>query len=70
MVDDIVKASEVIHRLNDIIHINNPVANADGVRLKDMARLVMSQAAAFDMIGVIGQVNLRTMKASDIVTLS
>ena len=61
MVDDIVKASEVIHRLNDIIHINNPVANADGVRLKDKARLVMSQAAAFDMIGVIGQVNLRTM---------
>ena len=61
MVDDIVKASEVIHRLNDIIHINNPVANADGVRLKDIARLVMSQTAAFDMIGVIGQVNLRTM---------
>lgn len=61
MVDDIVKASEMIHRLNDIIHINNPVANADSVRLKDMARLVMSQAAPFDMIGVIGQVNLRTM---------
>ncbi len=61
MVDDIVEASEVIHRFNDIVHINNPVANADGVRLKDKARLVMSQAAAFDMIGVIGQVNLRTM---------
>lgn len=61
MVDDIVKASEMIHRLNDIIHINNPVANANGVRFKDKARLVVCQSATFDMIGVIGQVNLRTM---------
>ena len=61
MVDDVVDAAEVVHRLNNIIHIHRLVSNADSVRLEDIACLVVCQTAAFDVIGVIGQVNLRAM---------
>ncbi len=50
MVNDIVKATKVIHCLNDIIYVNNLVGNAYGICIKDIACLVMSQTASFDMI--------------------
>ncbi len=43
MVDDVVDAAEVVHRLNNIIHVDRLVSNADGVCLEDTACLIMCQ---------------------------
>ena len=61
MVDDIVNTTEMVHRLHNIIHIDRIVSNANGVSLKDIACLVVGQTATLDMVGVIGQVDLRSM---------
>ena len=58
VVDDIVDTAKVIDRLYDIVDIDCCIGIAIGVRLKDIACLIMCQAAAFYVIGVIGQVNL------------
>lgn len=57
-VDDKVDASEVIGGFYDIIHIDALVRDADGVCLEDVPRLLMGKPAAFDVIGVVGKVDL------------
>ena len=51
----------MVDRLNNVIHIDRRIGEANGVCLKDKACLVMCQTTPFDMVGVIGQVDLRTM---------
>ena len=56
MVNDVVYTTEMINSLDDIIHIDGAVCDANSVRLKDILRLVMCQFAALDMIGVVSQI--------------
>ena len=41
-----------------IIHIDNTILHADGIGFINIPRLVMGQAAALDVVGVIGEVDL------------
>ena len=50
MVDHKVYATEMIGGLNDVVHIDTTVSDADRIRLEDIARLVMRQATALDMV--------------------
>ena len=58
MVNDIVYASEVVGSLDDIIHVHRSVCDADGVCLEDVPRLLVGELAAFDVVGVVCEVNL------------
>ena len=60
LVDDQVDATEVVDSLHDVIYIYRFVSShTDGVCLKDIARLLMGQTAALNMVRVVGQVYLR-----------
>ena len=59
-VDDQIDAAEVIGRLHHVVHPDGGV-HADGIRLEDQPGLVVGQAAALHMIGVVGQVDLDLM---------
>ena len=59
-VDNQVDAAEVICRLHHVVHPDGGV-HADGVRLEDQSGLIMGQAAALDVVGVVGQVDLDFM---------
>ena len=59
--NDTVETAEVVSRLNDIIHINSFVSNADGVCLEDIPCLIVGQAATLNVVGVIGEINLDTV---------
>ena len=61
MVNDIIHAAEMVHRLQNIINARVFSSNAQCVGLKDITRLFFCQAASFNMVGVVGKVNLRTM---------
>ena len=54
VVDDVVYTTEMVHSLHDIIYVDSLICNPNGIRLKDIPRLIVSQFAAFDMIGIIG----------------
>ena len=56
-IDNQIDAAEVIRRLHHIVHPDRGV-HADGVRLEDQPGLVVRQAAALDVVGVVGQVDL------------
>ena len=58
MVDDEVDAAEVVGGFYDVVHIYRLVRDADGVGFEDVACLLMGQAAPFDVVGVVGEVNL------------
>ncbi len=60
-VDDKIDAAEVICGLHDIIHVDALVRDADGVRFEDVPGLLMGEAASFDMVGIVGKVNLSAM---------
>ena len=47
--------------LDHIVNLDRPIRYADGVRLKDIARLIVGKATALDVVGVIGQINLDFM---------
>ena len=61
MVDDIVDTSEVIDSFQDVVNTDSHFSNANGVRLKDIARLVMSQPTTLNVIRIIGQIYLNTV---------
>ena len=60
-IDHQIDAAKVIGRLDDIVHIHRRIGNADGVRLKNIPGLIVGQAAALHMIGVVGQIDLHHM---------
>ena len=53
-----VYAAEVICRLQNIIHIDRFGFHADGVGLVDVPGLIVGQAAALDVVGVVGELDL------------
>ena len=61
LLNDQVDTPEVVSRLNDIVHPDRFVSNTDGVRLENVPRLVVSQAATLNVVGVIGEINLDTV---------
>ena len=58
VVDNEVDAMEMVDSFHDVIHVHYCVSDADSVRFEDIACLVVRQTATFDVIGVVGQVNL------------
>ena len=61
VVDDIVDTTEVVHRFHDIIDGRVFGRDTKCIGLEDKACLLFGKFAAFDMIGVVGEINLRTM---------
>ncbi len=59
--NDTIDTAEVVSSLNNIIHLNSVVCDADGVSLKDIPCLVVGQTATLDVVGVIGEIYLDTM---------
>ena len=58
VVDDKVDAAKVVDGFHDVVHVDALVSYADGVGFEDVACLVVGQSTAFDMVGVVGEVNL------------
>ena len=58
VVDNIINTPEVVHRFHDIIDGGVFGRDAERIGLEDIACLFLGQFAAFDMIGVVGKVNL------------
>lgn len=61
MVNDVIDAAEVVGCLNDIIHVHRFICDADCVGFKDVSGLLVGELAAFDVIGVVCEVNLCTV---------
>ena len=61
IVDNHINALEMVGGLDHIVNLDRPVRYADGVRLEDIARLIVGQATALHVVGVIGQVDLDFM---------
>lgn len=62
VVDDGVDAAEVVGGLHDVVHLEGLVlANPDRIGLEDVAGLLVGEPATLDVVGVIRQVNLRTV---------
>lgn len=58
---DKVDAAEMVYRLDYVIDVDALIRNADRVRLKDETRLFVGQTASLDIVGIIGEVDLRAM---------
>ena len=58
MVDNIIDAAEVVDSFHDVVDARVFRCDAKGVGLKNVTRLFFGQAAAFDVVGVVGQVYL------------
>ena len=59
--DDLINTAEVIGGFDDIVHPHAFLGDADGIGFKNKTRLIMGQAAALHVIGVIGQFYLHLM---------
>ena len=58
MVNDIVDATEMVGRFNDVVNPYSAFGGSDSVCLIDIAGLFLSQAAALDMVRVVRKVDL------------
>ena len=58
MVNDVIYAPEVVGCLNDIIHVHRFVCDADCVGLEYISGLFVGELAAFDVIGVVCEIDL------------
>ncbi|CRH70716.1 Uncharacterised protein [Chlamydia trachomatis] len=52
---------KMVDRFHHIVNVNCTIRYADGVRFKNVTRLVVSKTAALNVVGVIGQFNLNFM---------
>lgn len=59
--DDLVDTAEVIGGFDDIVHPHAFLGDANGVCFKNKASLLVGQAAALHVIGIIGQFHLHFM---------
>ena len=59
--DNLVDTTKVIGGFDDIVHPHAFLGDADGVCFKNKARLLVGQAAALHVIGIIGQFHLHFM---------
>ena len=60
-VDNRVDAAEVVRGFENVIHAQRLALDAHRVGLEDMARLVVGQPAALDVVRVVGEVDLRAV---------
>ena len=60
-IDDQINAPEVICRFHNIVNINRPGFNTDGIGFIDIPCLVVRQATPFHVIGIVGQFDLHFM---------
>ena len=58
MVYDVIDATEMVCRFDDVVHPNRFVRNPDGVRFIDISGLLFCQSAALYMVGVIRKIYL------------
>ena len=58
IVDNVVDRPEVVLRLDKVVNAQHLPLEADGRGLEDEAYLVVREAAALDVVGVVGEVNL------------
>ena len=49
----------MIDSLDDIVNVNSIIFKTYSVSLKDITRLIVSKTAAFDMVGVVCQLDLQ-----------
>ena len=56
-----VYTAEMIHSLQNIIHIQRAIRSIDRVCFKDVPGLLVGQSASLNMVGVVGEVNLRAV---------
>ena len=61
ILDDEIDTFEMICRFYDVVHTHIAVAEADRVGLKYESRLVMREAAALDVVGVVCEFDLNFM---------
>jgi len=61
LIDHYINAAEVVGGFNHIIHIHRLIFKTNGIGLKDESCLIVRQTATFNMVGVIGQVDLNLM---------
>ena len=61
MVNDVIYAAEVVGSFNDIVHVHRFICDADCVGFKDVSGLLVCEFAAFDVVGVVCEVNLCTV---------
>ena len=59
--DDHVRRAEVVRRFHDVVHGNIGGQGADGFRLEYPACLLVGEAAALDVVRVVGKVDLKPM---------
>ena len=59
--DNFIDTAEVVRRLDNIVNINALVGDADSVGFEDISRLIVGETTSFDMVGVVGQLNLYFM---------
>lgn len=52
---------EMIHGFHDVINVDGLVGDADGVGFKDVSGLVVCEFAAFNVVGIVGEVDLSFM---------
>ena len=58
MVDDHIDTAKMVSCFNNVIHADSLIGDTNGIRFKDIARLIVCQAAAFDVIGIVRQIYL------------
>ena len=59
--DNLVNTVKVIGGFDDIVHPHAFLGDADGVCFENKARLIMSQAAALHVIGIVSELHLHLM---------
>ena len=53
-----VNALKMVDSFHHVVNVNRTIRYANGIRFKNVARLVGGKTAALDVIGIIGQLNL------------
>ena len=61
LLDDVVYGTKMVGSFDNVVYIDSFIRHSDRVGFKDIACLVVCQPAAFDMIGVISEINLYAM---------
>lgn len=62
--DDLVDGAEMVGGLDDIVHGHVRAQVPDGLRLENPARLFVRKAASLDVVGVVGEVDLKSVVES------
>ena len=59
--DNVIYGTKMISGFDNIIHINRFVSHPDRICFKNISCLIVCQTTSFDVVGVIGKVDLHAM---------